>query len=123
MPERDRPGDQQRELLALVGAQRADEDELQRDAEREAQRGDDQDPHEGIDVQPREQRVAEVRAEDDQRALGDVDDLHHAEGQREAAGHQRVDAAGQDAQQAGLDEEVHRLRGLPARRRRARRRR
>jgi hypothetical protein len=113
--QRDGPRDEQRQLLALVGAQRPDEHELQRDAEREAERRDDEDPDEGIDVQLREEAVAEVGAEDDQRALRDVDDLHHAEGQRQAAGHQRVDAAREQAQQGGLDEQVHRLRGLPTR--------
>ena len=54
-----------------------------------------------------EEAVAQVGAEDDQRPLSHVDHAHDAEGQREAARHQRVDAAGQEAEDAGLDEEVH----------------
>ena len=54
-----------------------------------------------------EEAVAQVGAEDDQRPLSHVDHPHDAEGQRQAARHQRVHAAGQQAEDARLDEEVH----------------
>ena len=38
------------------------------------------------------QHVAEIGAEHDQDALGDVDDVQHAEDQREPGRHQRVHA-------------------------------
>ena len=57
----------------------------------------------------REQPVAEVGTQDDQGSLGDVDHAHDPEGQRETAGHQRVDAARQEPEDACLDEEMHLL--------------
>ena len=48
-------------------------------------------------MQPRLERIAEVCAQDDQDTLGDVDDVEHAEDQRQADGHQGVDATDEDA--------------------------
>lgn len=39
--------------------------------------------------------VAEVRPQDDQDALSHVDDIHHAENQREPRRHEGVDRTGQ----------------------------
>ena len=105
--EGERPGDQQRELLRLLAAQRTDEDELHADAECEHERRDDQHRQERIDLPVLEQGVAQVRTQDDECALSYVDHPHHAENQREAARHQRIDASGEDPEDAGLDDEVH----------------
>ncbi len=105
----DRPRDEQRELLALVGAQRAQEQQLQPDAEQEHHRRHDQDRYERVDAELREQRVADERPEDDHRPLCDVDDPHDAERQRQAAGHQRIHASGQQPEDARLDEQVYRI--------------
>ena len=48
-------------------------------------------------MNPDRQRVAEISAQDDQDTLGDVDDVEHSEDQRQADGHQGVDAADEDA--------------------------
>ncbi len=81
--------------------QRAQEGELQRRRRARTSTGvmiriDD----ERVDPVAREEAVADVGAEDDQRALGHVDHAHHAERQRQAAGHQGVDAAGQEPEDA-----------------------
>ena len=53
----------------------------------------DEQPEEQADVQLHRQRVAEVRAEYDQDALGDVDDVEDAEDQGQADRHQGVDTS------------------------------
>ena len=106
-PERDRPGDEKRELFALVVTQRPQEDELQDDPEREHRGGDHDQPDERVEPKIAVQRVAQVRAENDQRALSHVDDTHHAEAEREPARHQGVDPTGKQPENAGLDEDVH----------------
>ena len=62
-------------------------------------------PGQQADPEVDRQLVAEVRAEDDHHALGDVDDVHDAEDQRQTGGHQRVDAAGQDS----IDDRVEKV--------------
>ena len=106
-PERERPGDQERELLCALAPERADEHELNRRAEREHERCDDQHGQERIDVQILEQHVAQVCAQDHERPLGHVDDVHDAEDERQPAGHQRVDTPGEHSEDAGLDDDVH----------------
>ena len=88
-------------------AQRADEHELHGDAEHEHRRRDDQDREERVDVQVREERVAQVRGEDHERALSHVDHPHDPEDERQPARHQRVDAADQDAEDDRLDDLMH----------------
>ena len=63
------------------------------------------------EAHPQQQRVdpravpqppRQVRRHDQQHAVGEVDHPHHAEDQREAGRHQRVDAAGQHTEDQGL---------------------
>ena len=56
----------------------------------------DQQPDQQVDVQVHRQHVAEIGAENDQDPLGDVDDVEHAEDQRQPGRHQRVDPAAED---------------------------
>ena len=51
-------------------------------------------------------------AEDDQRSVADVDDAHDTEDQSEAGRHQRVYAAGQDAEDGRLQDQGHVVRSL-----------
>ncbi len=57
---------------------------------------------EQVKVQVDRQHVAEIGAEHDQDALRDVDDVEHAEDQREPGRHQRVDAAAEYPGRDGL---------------------
>jgi hypothetical protein len=50
------------------------------------------------------QHEGEIRAQDDQNALGDVDDLQHPKNQGQPRCHQSVDAARQDSQNNPLDD-------------------
>ena len=68
----------------------------------EHRRDRDEQPDERVDVRLGEQRVGEVSAQDDQDTLGDVDDVEHAEDQRQAHRHEGVDAPDEDAVDDGL---------------------
>ncbi len=105
--ERERPRDEKRELLPLVVMQWPQEHQLQPDAEDEHRRSQKQQPDERVDAKISVERVAQVGAEDDQRPLSYVDDTHHPESEGQATRHQRIDAAGEEAEDAGLDEEMH----------------
>src|SRR5207253_4498073 len=86
---------------------RPQEDELQDDPEHEHRGRDHYQPDEWVEPEIAVQRVAQVRAENDQRALSHVDDTHHAEAEGEPARHQGVDPTGKQPENAGLDEDVH----------------
>jgi hypothetical protein len=106
-PQRHGPGDEERELLPLVGAQRPDEQQLDHHAQQEHGGDHQEDREERIQVELREQRVAQEGSEDDHHALGDVDDAHDPERERESARHQRIDAAREQPEDHGLDEQAH----------------
>ena len=95
--DRDRVGDQDRHRGPVALAQPPHEAPLDQHAEHEQRRHRDEQTDEQVDPQVHRQHVAQVGAQHDQRSLGDVDDVHHAEDQREPGGHQRIDAAGQHA--------------------------
>ena len=59
------------------------------------------------------QYIAEVRAEHDQDALGDVDNVQHTEDQRQPDRHQCIDTAAQDAVDDRLAEFASHLRFMP----------
>src|SRR5581483_3622296 len=84
---------QQRHRRALVAAQPLHEQPVDHDPDDEHHRDRDQQPDEQVDVQVHGEQVAEISSEDDQDALGDVDDVEHPEDQRQADRHQRVDTA------------------------------
>jgi hypothetical protein len=67
-------------------------------------------------------RVRQERREDQECPVRDVDDVHHAEDQRQARRHQRVHAADQQAEDDRLDELRHDGVSAPGAGRRARRR-
>ena len=109
----DRPRDQQRQLFTLVRSKRSDERQLDRHPQREHERGQQQDRQERVDVEHGERRVAQVGAQDDHGALRHVDDPHDPERERQPARHQRVDAAGQEPEDACLNDQAH-ARYLPS---------
>ena len=102
--DRYRVGGEQRHRGALPAAQRPDEGPLDRDPDEEHRRDGHQQADKQVDVQVHGQHVAEVRAEHDQDALGDVDDVEHAEDQRQPDRHQRVDTAAENAVDDGFGE-------------------
>ena len=61
------------------------------------------------------EHVAEVGAEDDQDALGDVDDVEHAEDQRQPDGHQTVNSAHEDPVDDGLVDQPSHVSSVPLR--------
>src|SRR5258708_11928220 len=66
----------------------------------------DEEAEEQVNVPVLREDVAEVGAQDDQGALGDVDDLHHPEDQRQTGRHQGVDGASHDAKDDGFSDET-----------------
>ena len=60
-------------------------------------------PEERIDSQVGIQRVAQVSAQHHENSLSEVDDIHDAEHERQAAGHQRVESSDQDSINDGLE--------------------
>jgi hypothetical protein len=98
----DRVGDEQRHRRPLAAAQPADERPVDHHADHEHRGDRDEQPEERVDVRLREQRVREVGAQDDQDTLGDVDDVEHAEDQRQADRHEGVNAPEENAVDDGL---------------------
>src|SRR5262249_2386867 len=95
-------GRQQRHGRALMAAQRPDERPVDGDAEDEHRRYRDQQADEQVDVQVHGEHVAEIGADNDQDALGDMDDAEHAEDQRQPASHRRIHPADQYPVDDGL---------------------
>ena len=86
-----------------------DDEPVDADAERRERHGHDERAEQRVDAQVRPQGPAEVGGQDQERALRQVDDLHDPEGQRQPGGHQRVDAAGEHAEDHGLEQLGHPL--------------
>ena len=86
-----------------------DDGPVDEDAERREGHGDDERAEQRVDAQVRPQGPAEVGGQDEERALRQVDDLHDPEGQRQPGRHQRVDAAGEHAEDQGLEQLSHPL--------------
>src|SRR5262249_12014414 len=95
--DRHRVTGQQRHRRAFAAVQRPDKGHLNDHADHEHGGDGDQQADEQVQVQVHGERVAEIGAEYHHHALGDVDDVQHAEDQREADGHQCIDAAAQNA--------------------------
>ena len=70
---------------------------LERAAQHEHEGRGDEDGEERVDAEAAGQLVGEVAAQDDQPEVRQVDDLERAPGQRHAHGHERVEAAHEDA--------------------------
>jgi hypothetical protein len=102
--DRHRVAGQQRHRGPLAAAQRADERPLDDHPDDEHRGHRQQQAEEQVEVQVHGQRVAEVGAQDHHDALGDVDDVEHAEDQRQPDGHQRVDAAAEHAVDHGVQD-------------------
>ena len=49
------------------------------------------------------QHEAEIRTQDDENALRNIDDLKHSENQGQSRGHQSIDAARENSQYNSLD--------------------
>ena len=75
---------------------------LQGEADREHHRHGQQRGEQRIDAEPARQRQDHERRQHDQVAMGEIDQPHDAEDQRQAGGEQRIEAAEQDA----LDDRV-----------------
>ncbi len=58
---------------------------------------------EQVDAEVHRQVLAQVGAKDDQDPLGDVDDVHDPEDEGEPGRHQRIDPAGEDPADDGLE--------------------
>ena len=80
----------------------ADQEVLQQHADHEQDRHRDGKRHQRIDPEARREEEADVHADHHEFALGEVDDLHDAEDQRDADAHQRIDSADQQAVNDGL---------------------
>ena len=59
-------------------------------------------------LRPQDDRVGDVHAQHVERAVRDVDDLHHAEGERQPAGDQEQQRRGEQAVEGLGDEVGHR---------------
>ena len=66
-------------------------------ADHERAREHEHERRQRIDGQRGRQRQRHVRGEDRQVTVGEVDEPHHAEAERQSGGEQRVEAADQDA--------------------------
>jgi hypothetical protein len=105
--EEQRQAEREQQLVVLGGETvRLDDHALDEHADREEQRADDHDGEVGIDPAQREQPVGGVHAEHHHRAVREVDDAQHAEDERQAARHQPVHAAEQEAADGGLEEKL-----------------
>ena len=102
--ERNGEGDEQGEFCGIIRAQHPQKRPLDRDPEGEQERGRDQDRQEGIHPGEGEQAVGQIGGQHHEGRLGQVDDLHDPENQCLTAGHQGVDATGQDTEDDGLDQ-------------------
>ena len=80
----------------------ADEEMLHQDADDEQHRHRDDERHDRIDPELGGKKEADVHADHHEFALGEIDDLHHAEDQRHADAHERVDSADEQAVHDGL---------------------
>src|SRR5258708_22446224 len=100
--QRYRIGDEQGHGRALGTAQRPDEGPVDHGGDAEHRRDGDEQPDENVDVEVAVDRVAKVGAQDDQDTLGDVDDVEHAEDQRQADGYEGVHAPHENPVDDGL---------------------
>ena len=87
-----------------VGAEREVEDPALRDeTDHRHHRHDDRQRHDEIAAERRSPGEDEVGGEDGEVAVGEVDEAHHPERQREPGGEQGVETAQQDALDDGVD--------------------
>src|SRR5262249_8331361 len=105
--DRHRVAGEQRHRGPLASPQGPDEQELDRHPDDEHRRDGDQQADEHVDVQVGPEHVAEVGTEYHHDALGDVDDVEHAEDQRQPDGHQAIDPTFKDTIGDGLKEGSH----------------
>src|SRR6266850_796032 len=87
------------------------------DAEDEAEQQGRDDPEVRVDAEVREKHVHDEHAEGDDRPMGQVDDTHHTEDEREAEGRKAVDEAEHETVNRRRDEgvEAHARLVLPIR--------
>src|SRR6185437_13437236 len=88
-------------------AEPAEDALVEQPSDTEHHRRHDQAEQDRIGTGGRPHPPREVGDHDEEGALRDVDDPHHAEDERQAAGHQRVDAADQESQHDRLRQLRH----------------
>ncbi len=92
--QRDRKRDEDRQH-GPIAFERPDQNHFRREAQDEHRGNRDDEAQKGVQVKILGESEAEISSENDESALGDVDNLHHAKDQRQARSHQRIDAPGQ----------------------------
>ena len=78
-------------------------------ADDEEDRGEDQAAQHRIEAERAVDHVGDVGADDDERGMGDVDDVELAEGDREAERDRRIEAAEQQARDDGVQQQLHQV--------------
>ena len=107
----DRQRHQQQELAVLrPGDEGIDQSRLQRVAEHEQHRGDRHHHDQRIEVKCGKQHDREIHRDRHHLAMGEIDDAHHAENDREPERHQAIDQAGQNSADGNVQIDVERHR-------------
>ncbi len=111
----DRQRHHQQKLAVLrPGDERIDQARLQRVAEDEHHRRDRHEHDQRIEMKRREQHDRDIHRDRHHLAMGEIDDAHHAENNRQPKRHQAVDQTGQNTGDGDIQINVKRHRRVPA---------